>query len=90
MYLCLNKLTGKHGKRFVLICQFVNFGRGIHVTLSQKYEERVQKRIQSTFLHNIILKQNYIVIFIPLSLVNICQNLLDCINAFLDSQCVVS
>ena len=45
------------------ICQI--WGKGF-MSLSQKYEERVRKFP--------FLVQNYIVIFISLSLVNICHN----------------
>ena len=41
------------------------------MSMSQKYVERVRKCF---FLERHMLKQNYIVIFISLSLVNICQN----------------
>ena len=41
------------------------------MTLSQKYEKRVRK---FSFFAHVILKQNYIVMFISLSLANICQN----------------
>ena len=54
------------------ICQF---GAG-----SQKYEERVQN---SAFSHDIILKQNCIVIFMLFSFINICQNyigLYECVS----------
>ena len=42
------------------------------------------------FSHDIILKQNYIIISIPLSLVNIYHNYTGCINVFLDPQCIIS
>ena len=52
----------------VKICQF--WGREI-MPLTQKYEERVWK---FSFLARYHLKQNYIVIFISLSLVNLSRN----------------
>ena len=43
------------------------------------------------FRHDIILWQNYIVIFRSLSLVNICQSYIGlCIYVFLDPQCIGS
>ena len=63
------------------ICQV--WGRGF-TSLSQKYEERVWK-----FFFLARHKQNYIVTFISLSLVNICQNYM-CLYVFLDPQCIVS
>ena len=54
------------------ICQFWGME---FMLLSQKYEERVRKEYGNfPFSHDIISKQNYIVIFISLSFVNICQN----------------
>ena len=43
-----------------------------------------------SFSRDINLKQNYIVIFILLSLVNICQNYIALYNVFLYPQCIVS
>ena len=44
-----------------------------------------------SFSHDIILKQNYIVVtFISLSLVNICQKCIGLYLCFKDPQCVVS
>ena len=66
------------------ICPF--WGREF-VSLCQKYEKEYGN---FPFSNDIILNQNYIVIFISLSLVKICQNYIGCINVFLNSQCIVS
>ena len=65
-----NNVTFK-GIRMIKIRKFVSFVVRDAWDSSQKYEERVRK---FSFLALHLLKQNCIVIFISLSLVNICQN----------------
>ena len=85
----LIKVERFKGREMIKIWKLVNFREGN----SCRWVRSTDKEYGNfPFSHDIILKQNYIVIFTSLSLINICQNYigLDCINVSLDPQCIVS
>ena len=79
----LKKISRSKGEGLWKYENWLILGQGIHVA-----EWSLKKEYGNfPFSHDIILKQNYIVKFISLSLVNTCQNY---IRLFLDLQFIVN